>query len=173
MFWKYSTINDCEAVLFISHHSSKIEKISIGLRQLSSLQPDDEFMDQWTRSQPGIILCICPANGKWCYIVMLPLIGWAHTQNEPCTTDRDNNFMPVHCHIITWIWCWLIVHQTPRKQIRRKLNQNTLIRIQYNTMQLYHHIICKYVFCHAVIYNSIVCYFQQWQCQWLNIDVLC
>ena len=33
----------------------------------------------------GIILCICPANERWRYIVMSPLIGWAHTQNDPCT----------------------------------------------------------------------------------------
>ena len=32
----------------------------------------------------GIILCMSPANERWCYIVMLSLIGWAHTQNDPC-----------------------------------------------------------------------------------------
>ena len=32
----------------------------------------------------GIILCMCPANERQCYIVTSPLIGWAHTQNDPC-----------------------------------------------------------------------------------------
>ena len=32
---------------------------------------------------PGIILCMCPVNGRRCYNVTLSLIGWAHTQNNP------------------------------------------------------------------------------------------
>ena len=32
----------------------------------------------------GIILCLCPANERQCYIVLLYLIGWVHTQNDPC-----------------------------------------------------------------------------------------
>ena len=34
----------------------------------------------------GIILCIRPANERWCkcYNVASFLIGWAHTQNNPC-----------------------------------------------------------------------------------------
>ena len=31
-----------------------------------------------------IILCMRPANGRRRYIVTLSLIGWAHTQNDPC-----------------------------------------------------------------------------------------
>ena len=31
----------------------------------------------------GIILCMCPANEIWRYIVMSSVIGWAHTQNDP------------------------------------------------------------------------------------------
>ena len=33
---------------------------------------------------PGIILWMCPANERWCYIVTLSLFGWVHTQNDPC-----------------------------------------------------------------------------------------
>ena len=33
----------------------------------------------------GIILCMCLANERWHYIVTSSLIGWAHTQNDPCT----------------------------------------------------------------------------------------
>ena len=32
-----------------------------------------------------IILCVRPANEKWCYSVASSLIGRAHTQNDPCT----------------------------------------------------------------------------------------
>ena len=31
-----------------------------------------------------IILCMCPANERWHYIVMSSLIGWVHIQNDPC-----------------------------------------------------------------------------------------
>ena len=33
----------------------------------------------------GIILCMCPANERRCYNVTLSLIGWAHSQNDPCS----------------------------------------------------------------------------------------
>ena len=32
----------------------------------------------------GTILCMCPANERWHYIVTPSLIDWAHTQNDPC-----------------------------------------------------------------------------------------
>ena len=32
----------------------------------------------------GIILWMHPANERWRYIVTLSLIGWVHTQNDPC-----------------------------------------------------------------------------------------
>ena len=32
----------------------------------------------------GIILCMRPANERWSYNVMLSLIGWGHSQNDPC-----------------------------------------------------------------------------------------
>ena len=36
---------------------------------------------------PGISLCMLPANERWCYNVMLPLIGWAHSKNGPWISD--------------------------------------------------------------------------------------
>ena len=30
----------------------------------------------------GIILCMCPANERWCYSITSSLMGWAHTQND-------------------------------------------------------------------------------------------
>ena len=37
-----------------------------------------------TCSISGIILCMRPANERRRYIVTSSLIGWAHTQNDPC-----------------------------------------------------------------------------------------
>ena len=37
-------------------------------------------------TKPRMILCMRPANERWCYIVMPSLIGWAHTQNHSCET---------------------------------------------------------------------------------------
>ena len=34
---------------------------------------------------PGIILWMRPANERQRYIVMSSPIGWAHTQNDPCS----------------------------------------------------------------------------------------
>ena len=38
-----------------------------------------------TATQSGSILYMRPANGRRRYNVTSPLIGWAHTQNDPCT----------------------------------------------------------------------------------------
>ena len=32
----------------------------------------------------GFILWMHPANERWCYIVTPSLIGWVHSQNDPC-----------------------------------------------------------------------------------------
>ena len=45
----------------------------------------------------GIILRMQPANGRRRYIVMLSLIGWAHSQNDPCIRQQA----------ITWPTCSL------------------------------------------------------------------
>ena len=38
-----------------------------------------------TFPNPGIILCMCPANGRWRYNVTSSLIiGWVHTKNDSC-----------------------------------------------------------------------------------------
>ena len=58
---------------------------------------------------PGIILCMCPANERWRYIVMWSLIGcWAHIQNNPC-------------HITDILLCLYIVSYTSKHQTSRWL----------------------------------------------------
>ena len=44
--------------------------------------------------KPGIILCMHPANERQRYNVKSSLIGWAHTQNDPCKL-RMINSLPV------------------------------------------------------------------------------
>ena len=46
-------------------------------------------------------LCMHPANDRWCYNVTSSLIGWAHTQNDPCYYAR------VLCPIF---WFQLLFH---------------------------------------------------------------
>ena len=49
------------------------------------------FWQIWPYS--SIILCMCPANERWCYSVTPTLIGWAHTQNDPCI---QSNLRMIH-----------------------------------------------------------------------------
>ena len=45
-----------------------------------SVQPATE-----SSSHAGIISCMCQANERRCYNVTSSLIGWAHSQNDPCS----------------------------------------------------------------------------------------
>ena len=52
-------------------------------------EPKSEITKNDTELPPHgtawIILSMRLANGRRCYIVTSSLIGWAHTQNDPCT----------------------------------------------------------------------------------------
>ena len=64
----------------------------------------------------GIILCICPTNEGQCYNVTVSLIGWVHTQNDPCLYSSwqlisivfGNGVAPNWCQAIAktnwWVW---------------------------------------------------------------------
>ena len=43
-------------------------------------------------TDPGIILGMGSTNERWHHIVMSSLIGWAHTQNDPCWLNWQNSF---------------------------------------------------------------------------------
>ena len=63
---------------------------------------------------PGIILCMCPANERGRYSVTPSLIGWAHTQNDPCTSSwwkRSLNPSGTEIRILweTWSILWLLM----------------------------------------------------------------
>ena len=49
---------------------------------------------------PGIFMWMCPANERWRYIVTSTLIGWAHTQNDPCVLLLS--FSTVYDIMIFW-----------------------------------------------------------------------
>ena len=42
------------------------------------------YLDFTKVAYPGIIICMCPSNERWCYSVTPLLIGWVYTQNDPC-----------------------------------------------------------------------------------------
>ena len=42
-------------------------------------------LDWWIPIPTRIILCMRPANERWCCNVTLSLIGWVHTQNDSCS----------------------------------------------------------------------------------------
>ena len=46
------------------------------------------------------IWTVFSANERWCYIVMLTLIGWVHTQNDPCV---------LLCFVLLWLFMWSVI----------------------------------------------------------------
>ena len=40
-----------------------------------------------------IILWMRPANERWCYTATPSLIGWAHTQNDPCVRNKSGKII--------------------------------------------------------------------------------
>ena len=69
----YSKERDCLFVLFGG--LDKINFIDIQVQSTNNMLP--------YICNPGIILCMCQANERQRYIVILPIIGWACIQNDP------------------------------------------------------------------------------------------
>ena len=51
----------------------------------------------WSNTTSGIILYMRPGNERRCYIVTPYLIGWAHTQNDPCNICDNGLYMHQPC----------------------------------------------------------------------------
>ena len=80
----------------------------------------------------GVILCMCPTNERRRYIVTSSLIGWAHTQNDPCChfdvhtkyySDRcDINQMTsdFHCNSSGFFFNSLLTHM-PKKTWKHRI----------------------------------------------------
>ena len=53
---------------------------------------------------PAIILCMCLANERWCYIVTSSPIGWVHAQNNPCLFSwiRKLN-LNIYLHLLSFL----------------------------------------------------------------------
>ena len=58
----------------------------------------------------GIILCMLPANERWCFNVMLSLISWVHTQNEPWFHGAYNPAMSTEVHHLIMLVAIIHVH---------------------------------------------------------------
>ena len=70
-------------VYFLSYNASKGNKHQINkhsLEQINSRALLPIYHSPWLLR---IILCMCPADRRWCYIVSSSLIGWVHIQNDP------------------------------------------------------------------------------------------
>ena len=53
----------------------------------------------------GIILCMRPANERWHYNVTSSVIGWVHTQNDPCGNSHDlEDFFSLQYKCLTDQW---------------------------------------------------------------------
>ena len=66
----------------------------------------------------GIILCMCPAIERRCYNVMSSLIGWAHTQNDPC------GYIPTVCSILSSMFSSMLgssAISTEKSEIRKTM----------------------------------------------------
>ena len=65
----------------------------------------------------GFILCMRPANKRWHYIVMLSLIGWVHSQDDPCkmTVIMQNSNMFYKLYKAAYVNSLLSCHVMDRK----------------------------------------------------------
>ena len=56
---------------------------------------------------PGNILCMLPANERQHHIVTSSLIGWTHTQNDPCISNMLSRSQILRAlKISTFIYVW-------------------------------------------------------------------
>ena len=94
------------------------------------MHPSGEFVKLTTSSLSGIILGMGSANEIQCYNVILFLISWAHTENDPCNWGHGraflskflssfaNFFMLLSCCLVApshyLIQCWLVMNRVLR-----------------------------------------------------------
>ena len=60
---------------------------------IHSTNEKNDICSLFCNAYPGIILCMCPTNEWWRYIGMSSLIGWAHTQDDPCLPYSSDSLM--------------------------------------------------------------------------------
>ena len=122
--------NQCWFVINLSHGDQKtFSKQKLGLNMASvKWRPFSSGRNVLRYAYTGIILCIsmCPASEKLRYTVTPSLIGWAHTQNDPCTAWPD----PCHQDII-YLSGWVSYYTTcPREEITRHDMMGVLDKIR-------------------------------------------
>ena len=91
-----------------SYNEAKIASWQLQLYNLSFLQKLWPHGARWW-AYPGIILCIHPANDRWCYSVTSSLIGWVHTQNDICNPVISMSLSTRWC-MIWWVLFFIPLH---------------------------------------------------------------
>ena len=75
----------CDGLTIIRNKTIHVHLTEI----ISDMEHLLQFLDYESSVSPGIILCMRPANERRRYIVTPPVIGWAHTQNDPLRKSKD------------------------------------------------------------------------------------
>ena len=87
----------------INYVSNKIRACFIGCMATDKLEdwlaPSLLMWHDAQKPYTGIILCMCPANERWRYIVMSSLIGWAHIQMKPA-----HSHLQLSCYLLHLQW---------------------------------------------------------------------
>ena len=78
----------------------------------------------------GIILCMHPANERWCYSVTPSLIGWAQTQNDPWYF-----FLIFHYSVTPSLIGWAHTQNQPMVFFFYEIN---IIAISHKYVMIYH-----------------------------------
>ena len=116
---------------------------------------------------PGLILGIGSANERRHYIVMPPLIGWVHTQNDPCNQHPDYDLIAsINGKLQKWcnITYWSDVSFALTHWIQRQLHVAVWLKKRHKFWHLQDHCCCviaKYLYSVRDI-----------QEQWFTIDMI-
>ena len=125
--WRTQANKLCESILnpWYNHDITALGETAKD--QLCGKHSDDMMSPTMT------ILCMCPANERWRYIVTPSLIGWPNTQNGPRT------------------W-WSYFHETATQTRPVALSaQNSAIRS----------VVCQCIVVRDILLRSAVLYFDQ------------
>ena len=99
-------------------HPIKAKWVNLSWIKKQNKNKTNKQMEWHTAS--GIIFML-PANEKRCYIVMPSLIGWVHTQNDPCSPEMDIIFVWLGEAIWDHGW-WSSQSQCMKRPVAHSLN---------------------------------------------------
>ena len=115
-----------------------------------SVSDSKHYFLTWSTGNPGIILCMCPANERWGYNVMSSLIGWVHSHNDPCNlTTMEYVFIPYDGS--SW-WLQMAWHQC--QAISNHHGDLIMCCHHCHHRNLYHLYYCQERDCHLHNHNT-------------------